>query len=667
MGPRWNAPTIKFRVLVSCSLLLFFLLVFFLNRAFLLFLYPEEFSDLTKGEVAFAFLDGVRFDLATFFTLLSLPFLALNLPVNSKRWSSFWAAVTLLGCLFLTAIAVADTYYFRFVKRHLTSEPLVVLNDLEFLASYILKRTSVLLLVWITICVLAFLGLRLFLKKTFSTSKTSLFKELAYLTTLFCVGFFCVKGSFDIYGKPINIIDAYRIPKLSYGNLVLNGVFSTYQILRSKKDLKCEWTDSDKAFSLAKEVIVGEREELVLEGVPVFRRFKEFFCKDCCKRTPNLVILLLESWTTDYIDSLSGTNYGVTPNFDRLVSESLVFTNFFAAGQRSIHGIAAALVGIPTLPTFPYLGKGLESTNITRIAAVLKSLGYSTLMVQTSERRSYRMDAVAKALGFQYYYGAEDIPRIERYETEKSPAFGYDYEGLMFFKEKLDRLRAPFFAFFFSGTTHPPFVLLKKQFERYPHDPGSLNGYLNALFYSDWALGRFFEEAKKSPWFKNTVFVITADHTIGKFSSRDHLSRFKVPFIIYAPGLFPPKRIERVTSQFDILPTVFDLLCVRHPFSALGKSVFEDENRYALLVEGTSLGLVTHHGWIFYAGKRVVEAKTFNYYASREYLLELLLSLVQTSCVLIKENRWHPETRKAAKGQPPPGRVQLPAKGAPDD
>ncbi|MBI4746485.1 MAG: sulfatase-like hydrolase/transferase, partial [Deltaproteobacteria bacterium] len=108
------------------------------------------------------------------------------------------------------------------------------------------------------------------------------------------------------------------------------------------------------------------------------------------------MLMLMESWSPFYIDSFGNNNFGVTPNFDRLANNGLQFTNFYAVGQRSIEGIQASLTGVPLLIGLPNLGLGLEASNFPKIGNILREKGYETIFMQSSRRRSFRVDAIAR-------------------------------------------------------------------------------------------------------------------------------------------------------------------------------------------------------------------------------------------------------------------------------
>jgi phosphoglycerol transferase MdoB-like AlkP superfamily enzyme len=615
-----------------------FLIIFSLYRVALLLIYWNTFNNLSNFHLFIAFIDGIRFDLCTFATLFSIPVFFLNFPIPKKEWFYFWGFLFLIELFIGIAILGGDLVFFGFVKRHLALELILTENDVSYVVSYALHHYLFEVILWI-ISFLIFVKIWLILvNRWFKKEKIVWWKEILRLGIFvaFCV--LAIMGKLEPHGKPINIVDAYRYPEAEYGNLVLNGIFTTYQSIRSSKNFNYNFMKPEEAIKIAQEVLIKKDEKLVNPGYPLMRIRKNFYFR--AKKRYNLVILLMESWTAKYIDSFSGNHYGVTPNFDKLAKDGIKFINFYANGQRSVEGIAAVLTGVFTLPGLPYLGKGLELSDIVRIGRLLKAYGYHSIFIQTSKRRSFRMDGIASALGFDEYYGEEDIPMLLKYNETEKPAFGYDYEGLMFLKKKLDEIKKPFIAFFFSGTTHPPFVLLDKRWEKFPHDPEGLNGYLNTLYYSDWALGKFFESARKSSWFKDTIFIITGDHTVANFRSQNSKENHWVPLLIYAPYILPSATIKKISSHLDILPTIIDLLNLKIPYTALGRSLFSNNSEnFAIFNEGNMLGILNKEGYLKCVGKKVIEKKGFNK-QKIEREKKILFSLIQSEYYLLKENRW---------------------------
>ncbi len=210
-----------------------------------------------------------------------------------------------------------------------------------------------------------------------------------------------------------------------------------------------------------------------------------------------------------------------------------------------------------------------------RLAQLLSARGYETHMVQTSNRRSFHMDGIAAQLGFGHYSAKEDIPLLRQYPQEV-PLFGWDYDGLMYTARWIDSRPdrdAPFFAFFFTGTTHHPFPDPGAEFHLRPHEFGTQDAYLNTLRYSDWSIEQFMHHAEQQDWYANTVFVFLADHTIFP-DPQDPASRFRVPFFIFTPdGSVAPGRESGYASQYDVLPTLMTLLNIDQPIASFGRSL----------------------------------------------------------------------------------------------
>lgn len=629
----------NFRVKLPLYILTVYLFAFFVARLALFFAFREDFSALSGGQISSAFLSGLKFDLAAIATLAGIPLLMLSLPFFGKRWAKLWTAAALAELFAMFILLISDIVFFAHVKRHIGDEIRLVANDLGFILDFALKDYLLHL-----VAASGLLASALILAFRFIDRQGRERKEgpLPAALRVFAVAVFLIMSirGFTFHGKPINVIDAFGHGSSEYGNLVLNGVFTSYQSVRgSKKGVKHDFLGRGKAVSTAQERVVGEDEILVEPDYPLMRIREEFAAKG---EGFNVVVIMLESWSPAFIDSFSGSGRGVTPNFDALAEKGLMFTNFYASGQRSIHGITAALTGLPTIPGAPYLGKGLELANITRLGRVLKDNGYSSVFVQTSKRGSYRMEAIASALGFEEFYGKSDIPLKYPYSTKEEPDFGYDYDGLMFLKDRLDGMKKPFFAFFFSGTTHTPFILLDKKFEKYPHDRTSLNGYLNTLYYADFSLGEFMRGARESGWAENTVFILTSDHAQGQFEKDTLREKFRVPLVIYCPKLFSHKKIGRPGSQADLMPTVIDILNIKAPYAALGSSLLWDRGgRFAFFTEGDNIGIINASGYLKHSLRNRLESGSFGGAFDPAGLEETLLSLDEAVYTLLKENRWH--------------------------
>lgn len=250
---------------------------------------------------------------------------------------------------------------------------------------------------------------------------------------------------FELSSRPLSISDAYACGNEAQAALMMNGAFSV--VHNSRRAFK----DEIKAITYLNE---AQMQQILADNqmLPFNRVVPNYY-----DQPRNAVLILLESWSYQYIDGLSGNNYGVTPFFDSIVEKSMVWSNAYAAGQRSIEGMQAVLTSVPLLEGRDTIGFGLEQNRLTKIAAEANRAGYNTVFMQTSKRRSFQVNAVAGSLGFDHYFGLEDFPEYKEYPEESR--FGWDHDGLSFFAEYLARPEnqaKPYFGFFFTGTTHEP-------------------------------------------------------------------------------------------------------------------------------------------------------------------------------------------------------------------
>ncbi|MBV1882205.1 MAG: LTA synthase family protein [Pseudomonadales bacterium] len=541
-----------------------------------------------------------------------------------------------------------DFIYFNHVHRHLAGELFQLGNDAGLLGE-VLKNY------WVH--VLFILAFFVVLAKVFIRIHKSPLNELPFNfqnVVLFTIIFLClvvgIRGK--IQGKPFGIVDAYSTNKASSGNLALNGIYSAFRN-SSNKNKAYHYTSDSRALALTQQLLEDESFEFTDPNFPLLRKLKVDPLStdtntDIEKPQYNIVILLLESWSSIFVDSFTHNNFGVTPNFDEIVKESVQYTNFFANGQRSIDGVTALFAGIPRVEGMSLLGSGLEMSNISLLGNIAKNNNYQTLAMQSSKRSSFRLDSIAKLAGFDDYYGSEDIPQLGIETSGKQPYFGtWDNNTLDFFHHKMDQLTPPFMAFAFTSTTHVPYISPGKEWEKYPHDENNIFGYLNTLKYADESLGRFMAKAKQSDWFANTIFIIMADHTLGFGDNRKDfegtdlkteyrpLENMRIPMAIYAPGILPARVDDRIASQADLMPSLIDLLGWKGEFSSMSKSVFSDSPGFVIFGNGPVIGFVNDQGYLLHSLQTELENTIEDPQAT-----DSLLSSYQSITRLLRENNF---------------------------
>ncbi len=590
------------------SIYVFVLISLSVLRLILFLTYQSDFATLDTNEVISAFFMGVRVDIISLCMIFSLPILLLFLPIKwieNRNIQLFIYALLFVLISFIVSVIITDIVYFEHVHRHIANEVKLIQNDTAILWDMAQVHFDKVIYFVIFEIILFFV----FRKSiNFNIDASFSLKNIGLL--LLVIALFTLGIRNKITDKPFGIADAFTSHKTASGNLALNGFFSIAKGFNDKKSY--HFLNKNLVEKNVRDALKSDEFKFISNKYPLLRQTNT--TDDTQQKKYNVVIVLLESWSAKYVDSFSNNTFGVTPNFDKLANNGLKFTNFFANGQRSIEGVSTLFTGIPMLPEFNTLGSGLELSNLSYLGNSAKQAGYSTLSMQSSARGSFRLGAISKLAGFEQYYGAEDIPDLALETTKKTPSFGtWDNNMLSFYLDKINTLKAPFLSFAFTASTHAPFISPGKQWEKYQHDSNNILGYLNTLYYADDALGRFMEKAKKQTWFDDTIFIFTADHTVG-FSSDKRLFKgtgiktqkdrilegMRIPLLIYAPKIFKQaKVIDRLSSQADIFPTLTHLLGWQTPIATLSNSVFSTSSQpFALFRNGNIMGYINENGYV---------------------------------------------------------------------
>lgn len=590
----------KKKLTFIARILIAVILIFTLMRGLLLLANAEYFSSLSISEILLAFAHGIRFDLSIMVALLALPILLLFIPLTFFS-SRIWYQITAWICfavLLLAILALAmDIVFFQHSQRHVGAELAQMQSDTAYIISML--KTYWLAVIGFIVFVILFAKIwqKWFLIASTSDQKNSIpqyWQTLVALPFVVLVILLIIRGGL-FTGKPLMVINAFISDSNELANLTLNGVYTGIRVSMSSNNASHyehhHFSDQDI-----------QKELGITKDYPFEQRYKNK------QNHPNIIVLQIESLNYEFIDALGKKNYGVTPYLDDLVAKSMVYDNFYSAGQRSIIGLQAIWTGIPALLGFPTVDKGLSTYKITQIAKLARQNGYKTLFAQTSKRASFRIDALANSVGFEHYWGMEDIGDLQLdYPQGTKPHFGYDYETLMLLQNKIkthfiSNPQQPVLMSFFSGTTHSPYIRLPKQFEKYPYQIDGVNGMLNSIAYLDWSLQQFIEGLRKETWFNNTIFIITADHPSASYVSKQaqYNELFHIPLIIYSENtdLVQAKRVQEIRSQLDLMPTMADLMGLDKSISALGTSLWKPNKHLMINNMGYLTGSLNQQGYI---------------------------------------------------------------------
>jgi phosphoglycerol transferase MdoB-like AlkP superfamily enzyme len=247
-----------------------------------------------------------------------------------------------------------------------------------------------------------------------------------------------------------------------------------------------------------------------------------------------------------------------------------------ANGKKSIDGIPAVVSSLPLLMEESYITAKYGEDNLGSIASVLKNKGYSTAFFHGGYNGSMNFNVFTKQVGYDYYYGKNEYSNNRDYDGNWGI---FDEPFLQYMIKQIDTLKAPFFSTVFTISSHHPYTIPAQHKGKFPKGTMVVH---ETVGYADYALQKFFEAASKKPWFKNTLFVITADHSSLTQTKSFHtqMGLFRIPVIFYCANLKHGFESPDLAQQIDIMPTIMDLLHYDKPIFSFGRSVFDPKTRF---------------------------------------------------------------------------------------
>ncbi|MBP6624638.1 MAG: LTA synthase family protein [Chitinophagaceae bacterium] len=549
----------KFQRLEKLSLQLLIVFLFFqVNKMLFVALNASYFSELSLSKTLQLFVFGWRFDWSAictinliFIILSLLPFSFVCHTVYQKGLSFIYILSNSLAFIF----DLSDIGYFPFVRKRMTAEVFHLIGNksdfIDLLPSYLSKFW------YVSLAILSIIGFFIYLNKkinkklkiienqSFSVINIILFLVFSTVSIL------AIRGGIQL--KPIQNNSVLLVANHDEAPIVLNTPFSIMHTLQEDK---------------LKEIKSMPEAELFAYLNPFKNYGKGLKTKNC-----NVVMILLESFGKSY--TALGGRKSFTPFLDSLMMQSLVFDNAYANAYRSADGIPACVASIPNFGNEPFATSPYAGNQIDALPGLLKDQGFTTSFFHGGTNGTMSFDVFCKNAGFQSYYGRTEYANDKDYDG----TWGiWDEPFLQFVAQKLTAQKQPFFSTVFTLSSHEPFAIPTQ----YKNEPfAQLKGIQRGISYSDMALKRFFETVSKQAWFKNTLFVITADHNF--LACQDSLNYYNqgiglyaIPVIFYHPtdkSLLGTN--SKVFQQIDLMPTILDYLKYPYTFFSLGKSAYD--------------------------------------------------------------------------------------------
>lgn len=425
--------------------------------------------------------------------------------------------------------------------------------------------------------VLLFVVLMVALYKLYRTPKAQIQPRRRYYVvqtlSLLVAGYLCWAGMrgglWD--SRPIKISTANQfIIRPNDASLILNTPFSMLRTIGKNSYIRpAYYTDEKELESIFTPIHQPDSSSVAGQS------------GDSCLTRKNVVVIFLESFGREYFGSLNRDilpGYkGYTTFLDSLIDHAAVTYRYsYANGKASIDAMPSALSGLPMFVE-SFVAASHATNHLGGMAACLDSLGYETAFFHGAPASSLGFQGFTKSIGFQHAWSQEDFEADSR--TEGRAAYDnwwgiWDEPFLQYFRMKMSDMKEPFMTALFTLTSHHPFHVPDKYKEVYREEELPIH---KCIRYTDNALRRFFAEAAKEPWFKNTIFVLTGDHTNASNHAeyKSGINQFSTSIIFYDPsGHLTPGIHDGIAQQTDILPTILGAVGYPKPYMAFGCDLF---------------------------------------------------------------------------------------------
>ena len=507
---------------------------------------------------------GLLFDTSAIIYTNALYILLMLLPFKQSDYQRCckWLYLIINGVAL--AINLADSVYFQYTMRRTTTTVFSEFSNEGNLGSIIGTE-----FIHHWYLVLLFMGVMWLLWRLYATPKKHHALNLASLILIVPLCVAGIRGGFTTAVRPITISNANQYTQRpTDAALVLNTPFSLIR------------TIGKNVFTIPAYFENEADMEAVYSPVhhPISPRLSRDsrISSDSSFTRKNIVVLIVESFGREYIGALNkdlegGKYKGYTPYVDSLINKSTTFRYSFCNGRKSIDGMPSILSSIPMFVE-PFILTPASMNDYTGLAGLLAKEGYETAFFHGAQNGSMGFEAFARKTGFQKYFGRTEYEAAHGTDDYDGTWAIWDESFLQYYANEMSKMHEPFMTAVFTASSHHPFVVPEQYQKIFPEEGLEIH---KCIRYTDMAIGRFFETASRQPWFNNTIFVLTSDHT----NMSDHaeyqsdLGGFCSPIIIFDPSQPEGKTEDKIAQQIDILPTILGMLGYSKTYLAFGIDV----------------------------------------------------------------------------------------------
>ena len=508
------------------------------------------------------FQGGLLFDTSAILYTNALYVVMMLFPFHWKENKIYhkvcqWLFVVVNSITF--AINLADSVYFRYTMRRTTTTVFEEFSNEGNLGSIIgtefLNHWYLVLL----FALVVFLLWRCYVEPSINSHSLKWWRyDVACLLSLLLFAPFCVagmRGGFTTAVRPITISNANQYASRPVdAALALNTPFALIRSIGKNVFVVPHYFSDEKALASIYTPIHTPN-----DSAAVVKK--------------NVVVLIVESFGREYIGALNkdlegGKYKGYTPYVDALIGKSTTFQYSFCNGRKSIDGMPSVLSSIPMFVE-PFILTPSSMNDYTGLAGILGQEGYETAFFHGAQNGSMGFQAFAQKTGFKHYFGRTEYEAAKGTDDFDGTWAIWDEPFLQYYAEEMGKMKQPFMTAVFTASSHHPFVIPEQYKQQFPEGKLEIQ---KCIRYTDMAIGKFFETASKQPWFENTIFVLTSDHT--NMSDHDYyqtdLGGFSSPIIIYEPSHPEGQVIDKIAQHIDILPTVLGMLGYQKPYFGFG-------------------------------------------------------------------------------------------------
>jgi len=577
---------------------LFWLLFFMLTRATFELYFYNKLKDVSFGEIAKTFLYGIRMDVSATAYIAIIPLLVfiVNWFIPQSFIKSIWLKVYVwVSIFFISLIAIVDLGIFTEwgAKVNFRAFDTLYNSPSESMSSTASSPIALNLSIGLGLLIIGIILSNLIIDYSFKKPVEKKRSKVLFAVLLLLVNFLILRGT--LTPVPINQSAGY---------------FSDNQLL----DLSAQNTEWNLANNIFENLRRPYNPYLFMPPAQAKKLVNETFAvkKDTTVHIlttdkPNVVIIQLESFTADLIQSLGGEK-GDAPNFEKFIKNGVLFNNIYAAGDRTDKGIIAILSGFPSQAIRTIVIDTAKQHKLPSLLTVFSRTGYTT---------SYFYGGTSSYMSFNTYMADHKTDHITDEASFAKSEVGSTWgahDNVLFARHLtyLNQQTKPFFSLIQTLTNHEPFVLPVP-----PHFKGSdvTNQFRSTAYFTDSCLNAYFEDAKKHDWYKNTLFILVADHghRLPKSTSMAYNpAKYHIPLLFLGDVIKPEyrgKQISKLGNQTDIAATLLAQLNLPHQQFEWSKDLLNPySNEFAFFDWDNGFGYLTPQQAVSYdnSGQRMI-------------------------------------------------------------